>query len=208
MVATTDRSSILKLPGLVPDEFEWNEFAGQYSWAIVVVADASRLPGLAKARDAVASLPVLVHPNHYLHCTLRALGPAGAADEATLEAIASTIAQTSRWTAQVRGIKAFPTAIWADPDPDTDHKLMALVDSLLAPIGSLPESPQRASTVPHITIAYSEGTVGSGVVNEALGPLRDLEVGEFEIFEAVLAELHMNTPYPRWTIRRHFPFGA
>lgn len=192
-------------PDLVIDGLEWDEHPGGTSWSILVPVDTTLMPGLAPARAAMAELPILAHPDHYLHVTLRQLEGAGSADDATLDAIAAVIAATPAWTAEVRGMHAFPTAIWLDPDHD--RRFATLIDTLLDTIGTLPEHPYRSRAITHLTIGYSQADVAAADVADALGPVIDLPIGTIEVREALLAELTLDRPYPAWTVRRRFPFG-
>lgn len=193
-------------PALVHDDLEWDEMPNQHSLGVIVPVSVSSLPGITEARNALAELPVIMHPDHYLHVTLRQLGGPDDVDAVSLDAIGDIIAATPGWTAEVRGLRAFPTAIWADPD--RDGRFVDLVDKVLAEIGNLPEHPGRAHAVGHLTLAYAQGACPADRVRETLEPFEELVLGQFEVREAVLADLYLDKPYPRWTVRRRFRFGG
>lgn len=192
-------------PPLVRDELEWDEMPGHTSWSILVPVDVARLPGLPAAREAISRLPILLHPDHYLHVTLRQLDGVGSVDTESLDAIADLIAATPGWTATVKGIHAFPTAVWANAD--RDGRFLTVIDKLLAEIGNLPEHPYRRNAVCHMTLGYCQGACAPQRVQEALAPFADFELGKIDVREAVLAELYLDRAYPRWAVRRRFPFG-
>ncbi|MCC7077866.1 MAG: 2'-5' RNA ligase family protein [Acidimicrobiia bacterium] len=191
-------------PALVQDSLEWHEMANEHSLGVIVPVYAASLPGLAEAREAIAELPAIMHPDHYLHITLRMLGGSDNADEVSLDAIGEIIAETASWEAEVKGLRAFPTAIWADPD--VDGEFSDLVDKVLAEIGNLPEHPQRARAVGHLTLAYAKAPCPAEKVREKLEPFEDFVLGHIDVREAVLADLYFDKPYPRWTVRRRFRF--
>ncbi len=192
-------------PALTFDSLEWDDFPNERRLAVIVAAEAALLPGLGDVREALRKLPVVQHPDHYLHVTLRELGAAGTVDDASLDAITDMIAATPAWEAKVRGVRAFPTAIWLDPD--SDGRMLAIMDKLMAEIGNLPAHPYRPRAVGHLTVAYSQGELAAEDVGEVLTPLADFEIGRIEMREAILAELHFTEAYPHWTVVRRFPFG-
>lgn len=196
----------MSYPSLVPDDLEWDEWPNERYLAVIVPADADRLPGLATARRVLDRLPVVPHPDHYLHCTLRELGPADEIDSETLDAIGNAIASEPAWTARVAGLEAWPTAIWADPDPE--GRMTPLLQKILGSIGTLDESPFLPNPRWHLTLAYSQGHMSAVRVREILEPYSDLELGTIEVHEAIAAELHFTEPYPRWTVVRRFPFAG
>lgn len=192
-------------PGLIRDPYEWEQFAGARTWSIFVPADPSRLPGLAAVRDALAPLGLLMHPDHYLHVTVRQLDAPDSIDDATLDAIGASIAAVPGWTATVRGVRAFPKAVWADPD--TDGRFLPLLQSVCGAVGSLTPRVGAPPLVAHLTLGYPSAPVPADEVAAVLAPLAAHELGTIDVHEAVLAELELDRPYPQWRVLRRFPFG-
>lgn len=195
----------MKWPPLVPDVREWDSLPGDRVLGLLIEVDPTRMSGLEKARAVLEQLPVVIHPDHYLHVTLRTFGPPGSVDGETKDAIAHLCASTPRWVAEVRGLNAFPTAIWADPDADGQGRLAALEDRTLASLGTLAESPMRDRAIAHLTLAYSIGTASPESVRLTLEPHHDLLLGTIEVTETVLAETHLTAAYPEWTVLERFP---
>lgn len=193
-------------PGLVREPYEWEEFAGRSTWSILVPADPALLPQLAETRVALAPLGLLMHPDHYLHVTIRQLDGPGSADASTLDAIGDAIASVPAWTAEVRGVRAFPKAVWADPDPD--GRFVDVLRTIGGTIGTLVPRPDAPPPVAHLTLGYPTAAVQPDVVAEVLAPLADVHLGHLDVREAVLAELKLDGAYPRWRVLRRFPFGA
>lgn len=192
-------------PALVHDNLEWDETPREHSLSVIVPVNPETLPGLAAARKVLNALPCILHPNHYLHITLRHLGSPDEIDEVSLDAIAEVFASTPGWTARVRGLQAFPTAIWADPNGD--GRLQDLVNKLLSALGNLPEDPLRARAIGHLTLAYAQEPCTADEVQRILEPYADLELGFIEVREAILADLFLDRPYPHWKVHRRFPFA-
>ncbi len=200
-------TSSIQWPGLVPDGLEWEEMPGERSWGVIIEANAQLLPELTQARAALHGLPILIHPDHYLHVTLRQLtSPHPKDNQGLMSTIGAIISSTPSWTAQVKGLRAFPTAIWANPDhdghfSDLSDRLLAATEADDPPVG-----PYRAKAIGHMTLGYSLGYTPAEEVRDVLGPFEDLEIGTIEVTEAILAELNFVSPYPRWKAVRRFPF--
>lgn len=194
-----------QFPALVRDPYEWEEFGGARTWSIFVPADPARLPGLQAVRDALAPLGLLLHPDHYLHVTIRQLDAPGCVDDATLDAIGASIASVPGWTATVRGVRAFPKAVWADPD--TDGRFVTVLQSICGTVGALTARVGAPPPVAHLTLGYPSAPVPADDVTAVLAPLAERELGTIDVREAVLAELAFDRPYPQWRVLRRFPFG-
>ncbi len=194
-----DRWTALRADGL-----EWEQHPRARWWSILVEVDAALLPGLGAARAVLGRLPVILHPDHYLHVTLRELGPVRP-DDVALDDVAAAVAACRGWQAEVAGLFTFPTAAWSDPD--RDGRFHALHDATLGPFGTPPEQPFGGEHVNHLTLGYASADSDVDVVRSVLEPCRDLKLGTIEVHRAVLAELLLDRPYPRWAVSREFPLG-
>jgi len=173
------------------------------SWNLIVAVDVSRLPGLEKVRSLLTRLPLVPHPDHHLHVTLRYLGEAHCVKEQTLLGIKNIIAATPRWTARVQNLHTFSTVVWADPD--LTGKFADLTRRLLGPVGELPPDPRRHELVSHLTLGYANGYASQEEVQEALAPIAHIKLGTIEVEEVILTELSLDASCSQWKIIRHFP---